>query len=352
MSGETGARPFRTGGCRFGSHRANGTLPQEAPRLDPGLPLWRNEMLIDVEILNLDSSSMRQIAESSGGGGEAIAGEVGEIVRMRGKMHNPVTGSGGVLVGRVADVGPDFPDQTLTPGTRICTLVSLSLTPLSLTGIGRIDVAAAQIEVGGHAILFETGLLARMPEDIPDRIAMALFDVAGAPATVLRLAKPGQRICVFGAGKAGTLCLFAARERLGTSGLLAAVEGSPKGAEEVRRLGVADHVLHCDARDAIAAYRMLQEIAGEEMFDLVVGTTNVERAEGAAILATRDGGQLLLFSMATSFTRAALTAEGAGRDITMIVGNGYTRGWTDQSLALYRRHAGLQNFFTQRHRHG
>ncbi len=352
MSGAQAARLFRAGGCRFGSHRANGILPQEATQLDAGLPLWSNELLVDVEMLNLDSSSMRQIAESSGNDLQAIADRVNEIVRARGKMHNPVTGSGGVLVGRVAEVGPDFPDRTLTPGTRICTLVSLSLTPLSLNAIGRIDVAAAQVEARGHGILFETGLWARMPENVPDKIATALFDVAGAPATVLKLARPDQRICVFGAGKAGTLCLFAAREKLSGSGLLVAVEVSAEAVEQVSRLGVADHVVHCDARDAVTAYRMLQNVSGGDLFDLVINTTNVERTEGAAILATRDGGQLLLFSMATSFTRAALTAEGAGRDITMIVGNGYTMGWTDSTLALYRRHAGIRGFFEQRHPHG
>ncbi|MFN4140499.1 zinc-binding dehydrogenase [Aestuariivirga sp.] len=345
------SRAFRTGGCLFGSHRAEGVLPQEAARLDASLPLWNNELLIDVDMLNLDSSSMRQITESSGGGEEAIAARVSEIVRSRGKMHNPVTGSGGVLVGRVAEIGPDFPDRTLTPGTRICTLVSLSLTPLTLEEIGSIGAAAAQIEVKGKAILFETGLCARIPNDIPERIATALFDVAGAPATVLKLATPGQRICVFGAGKAGTLCLFAAREILGGSGLLVAVEGSAAAVEEVRALGIADHVIECDAQDAIAVHGVLHRLSGGSMFDLVINTTNVERTEGAAILATRPGGQLVFFSMSTSFTRAALTAEGAGRDITMIVGNGYVRGWTDATLSLYRRHPQLHLFFERRHPH-
>lgn len=351
MSGAVTARLFRTGGCPFGSHRTKGTLPQEAPHLDATLPLWSNELLIDVEMLNLDSSSMRQIAESSGGDEQSIADRVSEIVRSRGKMHNPVTGSGGVLVGRVAEIGPEFPDQTLTSGTRICTLVSLSLTPLSLERIGHIDAGAAQIEASGHGILFETGLYALIPQDIPERIATALFDVAGAPAIALKIARPEQRICVFGAGKAGTLCLFAARDILGSSGLIVAVEGSAEAAEEVHQLGVADHVVHCDARDAIAAYGVLRDVSVGHMFDLVINTTNVERTEGASILATRQGGQLVFFSMSTSFTRAALTAEGAGRDITMIVGNGYTRGWTDSALSLYRRHPRLRGFFEQRHPH-
>jgi L-erythro-3,5-diaminohexanoate dehydrogenase len=45
--------------------------------------------------------------------------------------------------------------------------------------------------------------------------------------------------------------------------------------------------------------------------------------------------------MATSFTAAALSAEGVGRDIEMLIGNGYTAGWTDVALELYRRNPRL-----------
>ena len=55
-----------------------------------------------------------------------------EIVATRGKMQNPVTGSGGMLTGVVAEAGPESP-LGLEPGDRIATLVSLSLTPLVIT---------------------------------------------------------------------------------------------------------------------------------------------------------------------------------------------------------------------------
>src|SRR5688572_16918761 len=167
--------------CPFGSHRAGGRLPQSAERLDATLPIRPNELLIEVACLNLDSSSMRQIAESCAHDQDRMRTRIAEIVRARGKMHNPVTGSGGVLVGRVAEIGPDFPRGGVAVGDEICTLLSLTLTPLALRSIGAIDVKTSQITVEGHAILFASGLFTRLPNDIPRDAAMALCDVAGVP---------------------------------------------------------------------------------------------------------------------------------------------------------------------------
>lgn len=336
-------------GCPYGSHRAGGGLPQPAEKVDPSLPIWSNELLIEVETLNLDSSSMRQIAESCGGDESRMRARIAEIVASRGKMHNPVTGSGGVLVGRVAEIGPDFPRGDLASGDRICTMVSLSLTPLVLDEVGAIDTKTAQIEVTGLAILFESGLYAAMPTDIPTAVALSLFDVAGAPGTVLREARPGETVLVMGTGKAGSLSLLAAREAIGPDGWLIAADASPSAVAAARELGVADEVLTLDLRDPIGAHAAIQQATRGRLADLVVNTTNVPGTEGAAILATRQGGRVFFFSMATSFTAAALTAEGVGRDITMLIGNGYTAGWVDATLRLYRQSPALQRLMERAH---
>ena len=134
----------------LGLHRVvepAGALPQAAWRLDPSPQLWPDEVRIRVDRLNLDAASFRQLTDAaaerpSGGGGDpaaALRGAVLGIVAERGKMQNPVTGSGGMLTGVVEEVGPDSP-LGLAPGDRVATLVSLSLTPLAITdGLARWD---------------------------------------------------------------------------------------------------------------------------------------------------------------------------------------------------------------------
>ena len=333
--------------CPFGSHRADGRLPQAAERLDASLPIRSNELLIAVEALNLDSSSMRQIAESCDGDQARMRARIAEIVSTRGKMHNPVTGSGGVLVGRVAEIGPDFPSHGLAIGDVICTLVSLTLTPLAIHQIGTIDVPAARVQVEGHAILFASGLWTRLPDDIPRAAAMALCDVAGAPGHVIKLAQPGQVVCVLGCGRAGLLSLCAARHAMGSSGTLIGLDASGAALERAAALEVADALVEADLRDPLATHRAIAGATGGRFADLTIVTTNVAGCEGGAILATRQKGRILFFSMATSFTAAALSAEGVGRDVEMIIGNGYTDGWVDTALSLYRSNPMLADAFRE-----
>ncbi|MFC0105167.1 hypothetical protein [Kibdelosporangium aridum] len=75
----------------YGLHRVAepvGVLPQQAQRLDTSPEPGPDEVVVDVECLNLDAASFRQLREQYGDG-DAIRNAVLDIVRTRGKMHNP-----------------------------------------------------------------------------------------------------------------------------------------------------------------------------------------------------------------------------------------------------------------------
>jgi L-erythro-3,5-diaminohexanoate dehydrogenase len=324
-----------------------GALPQRADALDPALPLGDDEVSIAVEALNVDAASFRQLEYAAGGDPARIAEEILRIVRARGKLHNPVTGSGGILVGRVRAVGPLHPAAgTLRPGERIATLVSLTLTPLRLDRIAEVRRDVEQVACEGEAILFASGPWTRLPSDLPERIALAALDVCGAPAWAARLVRPGMRVLVLGAGKSGALVLAQARESLAGQGALAATDRSDDALAAVRRAGLCDLALRADATDAAATLAAVERAGGP--FDLVVNCASVPGTELASILAVRDGGTVLFFSMATSFTAAALGAEGVARDATLLVGNGYVPGHAELTLSLLRRNAGLRGLFEAR----
>lgn len=341
-------RAGRSSSDPWGTHRSldpQGALPQQAWRLDTRPELAADEIRIAVERLNLDAASFRQLQHTHDGDPERIRAAVLDIVAARGKMQNPETGSGGMLIGTVEEVGPESP-LGLSVGDRVATLVSLTLTPLVLTdGLRTWDGTSEQVPAAGYAVLFGRSIAARLPDDLPDRLALAVMDVCGAPALTARTVTPGATVCVIGGGgKSGSLSLAAAR-RAGAARTIGVVPTSTEAAS-LREAALADVVVVADATDALALQRAVAEAGGPA--DVTVVCVDVPGCEGGAILATADGGTVVFFSMATSFSAAALTAEGLAADVTMLVGNGYTPGHADLALDLLRTEPGVRRLFEAR----
>ncbi len=329
-----------------------GAMPQPAWKLDNSMRCGDDEMLIDVDILNIDAASFTQIKEAVGSDPDAVADRMREIVRTRGKHHNPVTGSGGMLIGTIAQIGPNSSKRNLVVGDRVATLVSLSLTPLAIEEINHIDLSSGQVKIAGQAILFDSGICVRMPTDLSDRVTLAVCDVCGAPAQTARIVKEGQTVAVLGAGgKSGMMVLAQARRNLGATGRLIALEYAEKSAEATRALGYADDVLVCNAQnpvETLAVFEQVQEAHGSRLADVTINCVSVPGTELASIMITRERGLVYFFSMATSFTTAALGAEGLGKDVDMMIGNGYADGHADLALDLIRAEPALLAAFVHK----
>lgn len=346
----------------IGVHRvvepAGASLPQAARVLDADPVIWPDEVRIAVETLNLDAASYRQLADkhTSDGvlDGAAVRDEVLDIVATRGKMQNPVTGSGGMLIGTVEEVGPES-TLGLSVGDKVATLVSLSLTPLRITdGLSRWDGRGERIPATGTAILFGRSIAARLPDDLSPELALMVMDVCGAPALVRRVVEgyaargvtPSVTV-LGGAGKSGSLSLAAARAA--GAGRLVAVVPFEAEAQMLRGTALADEIVIADARSPIGLAEAVEAAGGPTT--LTVVCVDVPGTEQPAILVTEQGGTVIFFSMATSFSAAALGAEGLASDVTMLVGNGYVPGHADYALSLIRSNADVRALFETRLAH-
>ncbi|MGH3160905.1 MAG: hypothetical protein ACRDOC_03405, partial [Streptosporangiaceae bacterium] len=379
-----------------------GVLPQAAWRLDASPAIAPDEVRIRVERLNLDAASYRQIREAYSGDPDKIRRAVLDIITTRGKMQNPVTGSGGMLTGTVDEVGPQSP-LGLQPGQRVATLVSLTLTPLQITdGLAAWDGQSEQVPCEGHAILFARSIAAVLPDDLPTPLALAVMDVCGAPALTSRVVTEGTDVTkranaverasvakvaevegavvlvVGAAGKSGSLSAAAARQAGaakiigvvptedeaallrdptattkdgGAGGMPPASENRqsrPRPAADRRapESPLVDAIVIADARDPVGLAEKVEAAGGPA--DVTVVCVDVAGCEGGAILSTKQGGTVIFFSMATSFSAAALGAEGLAADVTMLVGNGYVPGHADFALDLIRTTASVRQLFERR----
>ena len=314
-------------------------LPQPAERLDAEGPVRPLEFELAVERLCLDSTSFRDIRERADADPVRMGELISEIVADRGKMHNPVTDSGGVLLGAVTAIGDRFADPPAI-GDRIVTLASLTLTPLRLDAVTRVDPDSALVDVEGTAYVCRRAPWGPLPDDVPMGTAIELYDVYGAGSHTRDLAPAGGTVCVLGAGHAGKLALAAARDA-SDGGTLVCVDVDEEAVDRVVSLGLCDIGVVADLRDPLGALDAVTA-AGAGPADLTVVVVNATGCEPTAILLTAQRGTVLFYSMATRFQTAALTADGQSSDITMIVGNGFAPDRGAYALDLVRANPALR----------
>ncbi len=341
-------------GNKYGTHRViepKGVLTQAAWKIDNDMTKhYSNEIICDVISLNIDSASFTQIEEACGGDEQKIGEMIMGIVAERGKQQNPVTGSGGMFIGKVAYIGEDLKDRDLKVGDKIASLVSLSLTPLKIEKILAIHKDIDRVDIIGQAVLFESGIYAKLPDDMSEPLALAALDVAGAPAQARKLPKEGDSVLILGAnGKSGVLCGYEAMKKVGPKGNVVGVVRNPAQVPALMELGVYNKVIVASATEPIAVLDAALAANDGKEYDISICCVNIESCEMSAILPVRDDGIVYFFSMATSFTKAALGAEGIGKDVTMIIGNGYTMDLADITLIFLREIEKLRKLFDEKY---
>jgi L-erythro-3,5-diaminohexanoate dehydrogenase len=342
-------------GNKYGTHRViepKGVLTQAAYKIDNDMTKrYSNEIICDVISLNIDSASFTQIDEACGHDVEKIGQMIMNIVAERGKQQNPVTGSGGMFIGKVAYIGEDLVDKVkIKVGDKIASLVSLSLTPLKINKIKAIHPEIDRVDIEGQAVLFESGIYAKLPDDMSEALALAALDVAGAPAQARRLPKKGDSVLILGAnGKSGVLCGYEALKAVGPTGNVVGVVRNPAQVAGLMELGVYNKVIVASCTEPVNVLEKALEANGGKEYDVSICCVNVENCEMSAILPVRENGIVYFFSMATSFTKAALGAEGVGKDVNMIIGNGYAKDHAEITLNVLRENAKIRKLFDEKY---
>jgi len=115
--------------------------------------------------------------------------------------------------------------------------------------------------------------------------------------------------------------------------------------KKIKEMNLATDVIIADATKPIDVYQKVYDLTGGQLCDVTINNVNVPGTEMASILSTKEDGIVYFFSMATSFTKAALGAEGVGKDVNMMIGNGYTKGHAQLSLNILRESPQIRSLF-------
>ena len=79
------------------------------------------------------------------------------------------------------------------------TLASLTLTPLRLEAVTRLDPDDPQVEVEGTAYVCDRSAWGPVPDDLPLSTVLEVYDVYGAGSLTRTLAPAHGTVCVLGA---------------------------------------------------------------------------------------------------------------------------------------------------------
>ncbi len=332
------------------------SLPQPAWKLDNTMVLGSNELLVDVKILNINRVSFNEILESADYREERIKTRILDIIEERGKLHNPVTGTGGMLYGRVLAMGENYPNKyNIKVNDEIISLASLSLTPIRVDEILSINYETAQLEVEGKCILFANSPVTKKPEDIPLKLAVYALDEAGAPCRTYKIVKQNQHVLIIGAnGKIGLLCTYAAKDKLAGTGRITGLVKSKESKKQLERYGAFDEVIVMDAANLKDFYG--RDNDNIEKYDIVIDCVNSLNTEMASLLAVKNKGIIFFASLSSDYKMTSLTAEGIGKEVEIIPYTGYLEGHADYSLNMIRHYEDLFELLRFRcekeHRHG
>lgn len=342
---------------KFGISRAiepKASLPQPAWKIDNTMELRDDEILIDVKIININLMSFYEMIEETEFQEERFKRRIMDIIEERGKLHNPVTGTGGMFYGHVLKMGKSYPNNyNVEVGDEIVSLTSLSLTPIKLDKIISIDFENAQLEVEGQCILFANSPVVKKPNDLPLKLVVSTLDVAGAPCRTSRIIKENQDVVIIGAnGKIGLLCAYAAKDKLQGTGRLVGIVRSKKSKELLESYNIFDEVLQADAADVRGFYELKSKDYDIEKYDIVINCVNSPNTEMASLFLVKNKGILYFATQSCDYKLTSLTVEGIGKEIDIIYYTGFLEGHSDYTLDLVRKYKGLEDLLLNKNNNG
>ena len=323
-----------------------GLGPATAWKLDNSYDLQKKEARINLERIHLEWDNFQQICNSCGFDESKIKAKIFDIIEKRGKLHNPFTGSGGVLIGTIDKIADVNPHKDLSVGDRIYCITSLSCVPIYIEEIKEIDYHYGQIACSGYAILFEASPVYKLDTDLGERYTLAAVDEAGSLFGVYHITtkSENQRIAIIGRNLF-TMVLYAAavKQAVGFAEKVVAIMDvhaqNPFSLEETREIlkPLIDEICFVDLTEPVVAYQKLKKSNPEFIgMDEVVVAEDIFGAETLAVELVRPHGDIYFTAVENHYAEAQLVAESMGKIVSMFAFDQYTKDYPEFTIKVVK----------------
>lgn len=316
-------------------------LPTSAWKLDNTRAIYPEEMRIDVKRVHIECTSFKEICLEANNNEERIKQRIMDIVIRRGKLHNPVTDTGGLLYGTVSEVGPSYRNEKgFVPGDEVICNASLATIPLYIDRITKVDKAFGQIEIEGYCIVSGKIPIIRKPENLNIALLLFVFNESGTIYRISNTAVGKKRFLVVGNNLLanlvfGTAIRRVAREDAEVVCLLDNKTDAVLQGEGIDRL-IKDVFTSIHYVDILKPLECIETINGEGCFDLTVNCAELQGAETVNILATKSGGTVIFANLINNYNIALYITEAISRQLDIRCADGYLEAYDEFDFDIVR----------------
>ena len=155
-------------------------LPTSAWKLDNNRNIYPDELKVSIKRIHLEGTGFKQICTESNDDEKKIKQAIIDVVIRRGKLHNPVSDTGGLVMGVVEEIGDEYDNwQNFKVGDMVICNASAASIPMHIENITSIDRAYNQVEANGYVIVHNNIPLVKAPEGVSSDMLMFAFDQSG-----------------------------------------------------------------------------------------------------------------------------------------------------------------------------
>ena len=314
-------------------------LPTVAWKVDNKREIYSNELRIAVKRIHLEGTSFKQISMEANRNEDAIKNIIMDIVIKRGKLHNPVTDTGGVLYGVVEEIGKDYDNaKGFEIGDQVLCNASLSTVPLYINRITGINNALGQIEAEGYAIAFNEIPMVRKPDDLPEDLLLFTFNESGTLFRVSQEAFGKRNILVVGNNLMVNLLYgYTVRRVVGNQANVICLldkktELMLKGAQVDKLISQVFNELHYV--NILKPLECLDRLNIDALFDMSINCADIAGAETINILATKSGGSVFFVNLINNYNIALYITESISRQLDIRCADGYLKAYDEFDIQM------------------
>ena len=317
------------------------TFTPLAWEVDNSSQLKEGEVRIALDKVHVDGTSFRQICQEAGNDEEQIKEKIKDIVIRRGKLHNPVTDTGGLFCGVIEEIDSRYNNEKgLKPGDEVICNSSLAGIPMYIDRITSIDKTYPQFDAEGYAIALPGMPIIKRPKDLPIDLLLFTFNESGTIYTVAKEAENKKRFAVLANNVIMALIYgYTIKKAAGEDAEIFCVldRNTPvalkgQGIEEIK----SEIFTQVDYVNMMRPAECLKGFEGKPQVDMVVNCADIPGAETISVMAAKSGGTVIFANFISNYNIALYVTEAVSKDLNIKCADGYLEKYDEFDFGIVR----------------